>query len=159
MSEDIEIVFSAPLKVAAALWQERWWCCAAFVVATAANSLPPAGYLGIAVRFAYEHLLHDASGIGRIMAADLGVLAASLAWQVAGQRDRARPGLFARACDLVVHRLLMSHLARGVVVVIGASVAFGAHGVLFGVAFGAWLGFVMCCMQCLTAFSVMPRLR
>lgn len=97
MSEDTEIVFSAPLKVAAALWQERWWCCAAFVVATAANLVPPAGYVGMAVRFAYEHLLHDASGIGRIMAAVLGVLATSLAWRVAGQRDRARPGLFARA--------------------------------------------------------------
>ncbi|MDR5832438.1 hypothetical protein P9250_31815 [Caballeronia sp. LP006] len=58
-----------------------------------------------------------------------------------------------------MNRFLMSHLARGVVAVTGASVAFGAHGVLFGVAFGAWLGFVMCSMQCLTAFSVMPRLR
>jgi len=81
MSEDIQIVVSAPLKVAAALWQERWWCCAAFVVATAANSLPAAGYLAMAIRFAYEHLLHDASGIGRIMAGVLGVLVASLAWQ------------------------------------------------------------------------------
>lgn len=159
MSEDLEIVGSAPLKVAAALWQERWWCCAAFVVATAANLLPTAGYLGMAVRFAYEHLLHDASGIGRIMAAVLGVLVASLAWQVACRRDRARPGLFARACDWVVNRFLMSHLARGVDGVIGASVAYGTHGVVFGAAFGVWLGLVMCCMQCLTAFSVMPRLR
>jgi hypothetical protein len=159
MSEDIEIVVSAPLKVAAALWQERWWCCAAFVVATAANSFPPAAYLGMAVRFAYEHLLHDASGVGRIMAGVLGILVASLAWQVACQRDRTRPGLFARACDWVVNRYLMSHLARGVAMVIGASFACGAHGVVFGVAFGVWLGLVMCCMQCLTAFSLMPRLR
>ena len=53
----------------------------------------------------------------------------------------------------------MSHLARGVSLVIGASVAYGAHGVVFGAAFCVWLGLVMCCMQCLTAFSVMPRLR
>ncbi|WP_250508140.1 MULTISPECIES: hypothetical protein [unclassified Caballeronia] len=159
MSEDSEIVVSAPLKVAAALWHERWWCCAAFIVATAANALPTAGYLGMAVRFAYEHLLHDASGIGRIIASVLGVLVASLAWQVACQRDRARPGLFARACEWVVNRLLMSHLARGVALVIGASAACGAHGVVFAAAFGVWLGLVMCCVQCLTAFSVMPRLR
>ncbi|SAL07175.1 hypothetical protein AWB81_07945 [Caballeronia arationis] len=159
MSKDIEIVRSAPLEVAAMLWQQRSWCCAALVVVGAATRLPTAGYFDMAVRFAYGHLLHDASGIGRSLAGVLCVLLASLAWQVTCQRDRERPGLFAGACYWVVNRLAMPHIARGVAVVIGASAACGTHGVLFGAAFGVWFGFVMCCMQCLTAFSVMPRLR